>query len=180
MLYSISIEFSSKESHVTSGWRVVGGGKWEVGQRWCPGHRRASNAKQSSTTIGLRVLLTRHQPNSLDHMLPVMFERAAAPVGALPDSWRADAQRAALGKVSGSLRWKEGSLVGAAAFLGREGWAVSGAAGEEGQQQASAHLCLGGRPHTFSPCVQATSAQIQISHFGTHPQLMCSILYPSD
>ena len=97
--------------------------KWEVGQRWCPGHRRASNAKQSSTTIGLRVLLTRHQPNSLDHMLPVMFERAAAPVGALPDSWRADAQRAALGKVSGSLRWKEGSLVGAAAFLGREGWA---------------------------------------------------------
>ena len=94
-----------------------------MGQRRCPGHRRASNTKQSSTTIGLRVLLTRHQPNSLDHMLPVMFERAAAPVGALPDSWRADAQRAALGKVSGSLRWKEGSLVGAAAFLGREGWA---------------------------------------------------------
>ena len=58
--------------------------------------------------------------------------------------------------------------------------AESGAAGEEGQQQASAHLCLGGRPHTFSCCVQATSARIQISHFGTHPQLMCSILYPSD
>ena len=60
--------------------------------------------------------------------------------------------------------------------------AESGAAGDEGQQQqASAHLCLGGRPHTFSPCVQATSARIQISHFGTHnPQRMCSILYPSD
>ena len=56
--------------------------------------------------------------------------------------------------------------------------AESGAAGEEGQQQASAHLCLGGRPHTFSPCVQATSARVQISHFGTHPQLMCSSLYP--
>ena len=58
--------------------------------------------------------------------------------------------------------------------------AECGAAGEEGQQQASAHLCLGGRPHTFSPCVQATSARIQISLFGTHPQLMCSILFPSD
>ena len=56
-------------------------------------------------------------------------------------------------------------------ILGSGRWgAECGAAGEEGQQQqASAHLCLGGRPHTFPCCVQATSAQIQISHFGTHP-----------
>ena len=94
-------------------------------------------------------------------------------MGALPDSQRADAQRA-VGKVSGSpsgrLSRRRSRILGS----GRLG-AESGAAGEEGQQQASAHLCLGGRPHTFSCCVQATSARIQVSHFGTHPQLMCSI-----
>ena len=45
-------------------------------------------------------------------------------------------------------------------ILGSGRWgAESGAAGDEGQQQqqASAHLCLGGRPHTFSCCVQATT-----------------------
>ena len=74
--------------------------------------------------------------------------------------------------------WKEGSLVGAAAFLGREGWAQR-VVPRARRDSSRPHLCLGGwgRPHTFSPCVQATSAPIQISHFGTHPQLMCSMLY---
>lgn len=65
--------------------------------------------------------------------------------------------------MEGRLSRRRSRILGSG-MLGAE----SGAAGEEGQQQASAHLCLGGRPHTFSPCVQATSARIQISHFGTH------------
>ena len=146
-------------------------GAWGIDEPPTPNNPRQPSACE-------RVLLTRQQPNSLDHMLPVMLERAAA-VGELPDSWRADAQRA-VGKVSGSPS-VEGSLVGAQphSWVGKVGRGECGA-GEEGQQQASAHLCLGGRPHTFSCCVQATSARIQKSLFGTHPQLMCSILYPSD
>ena len=144
------MEFSLKESRLTSGWRVVGGLKWEVGQRWCPGHRRGS--KQSSTTIGLRVLLTR-QPNSFDHMLPVMLKRAAA-VG---DSWRADAQRAALGKVWGSPS-VEGSLAGAQPHswvgkVGRGEW-CRGRGGTAATGLGSPVLWVAGHTHSHPACRQ--------------------------
>ena len=171
------MEFSSKESRLTSGWRVVGGGKWEVGHRWCPGHRRGSNTKQSSTTIGLRASPTNAPaaqffgPHVACHVREGRFLIAGAPMLRREQSGKSRALQ------GGRLSRRRSRILGS----GRLG-AESGAAGEEGQQQqqASAHLCLGGRPHTFYCCVQATSAPIQISHFGTHPQRMCSILYPSD
>ena len=137
-----------------------------MGQRCCPGHRRASNTKQSSTTIGLRASPTNAPPAQFFgphvacHVREGRFPIAGAPM-----------LREQSGK---SPRWK--ALSSARSRIlgsGRLG-AECGAAGEEGQQQASAHLCLGGRPHTFPCCVQATSARIQISHFRTHTLNLCA------
>ena len=136
----------------------------------------------ASTSLQLQTILDNHRPASPTnapaaqffgphvacHVREGRFLIAGAPMLRREQSGKSRALQ------GGRLSRRRSRILGS----GRLG-AESGAAGEEGQQQqASAHLCLGGRPHTFSCCVQATSAQIQISHFGTHPQLMCSSLYP--